>query len=189
MQLIDPGQIPMAVSVEEFRRAAHVDCDDDDTLIEAYLRAAQEVIEVATRRPLTERTVQIDLPRTCAFDVWWFPIAPVVEVLTFAAVSIAGDVDAAPDMPVIVRSFDEPQLAFSSSQSSWLQGYRHGVVTAKVGYAETKSPLALRQAIILLTKEWFDHGMALGDQGENDMSFAVKALIRQQRYRRPQEVC
>lgn len=192
MRLLGNDPLPLAVSIEEFARAAHVDGADDNDLIESYLRAAQEVVEVASRRPLTARGVEIefDLAEARGFQRWWFPIAPVSAVTSVTAVQpLVAETAIALDQVSVQRGHDEPQLWLTDAALAIADPCRAQSVSvqATVGYVDGQQPPALKQAIILIVKEWFDTGMALGEVSEDSLSFNVKALLKQQRYYRPRE--
>lgn len=192
MRLLGNDPLPLSVSVEDFGKAMPWIEVDDPLTIESYLRAAQEVVEVASRRPLTERAVEIefDLTQAHGFRRWWFPIAPVSAVTSVTAVQpLVAETAIALDQVSVERGYDEPQLwltdaALAIADPCSVQTVR---LEATVGYAAGKLPSALGQAIILIVKEWYDAGVAIGDLTEASVSFNVKALIKQQRYYRPRE--
>ncbi|MBL4761712.1 MAG: hypothetical protein JKY93_03320 [Gammaproteobacteria bacterium] len=192
MILIDPnGQgITPSVTFEEFTRATHVDGDDDRLSIEAYLLAAQGIVETGTRRPLTRRTMrfEFEIHRAGEFQAWFFPIAPVSEVLKVSAWSMDdGDVEIAPGEYALVRGFDEPKLCFSWSAMSDLSGAGLGKVEAEIGYDDSYNSGELKQAIILIAKEWYDQDVSIGEAEEFRLSFGSKSIIKQKRYYRPCE--
>lgn len=192
MRLLGNDPLPLAVSVEDFGKAMPWIEVDDPLTIESYLRAAQEVVEVASRHPLTERAVEIefDLAEAHGFRRWWFPIAPVSAVTSVMAIQpLVAETAIALDQVSVQRGHDEPQLwltdaALAIADPSKTQSVR---VEATVGYAEEKLPKGLARAIILIVKEWYDAGVSIGDLTEASVSFNVKALIKQQRYCRPRE--
>lgn len=192
MRLLGNDPLPLAVSVEDFGKAMPWIEVDDPLTIEGYLRAAQEVVEVASRRPLTERAVEIefDLAKAHGFRRWWFPIAPVSAITSVKAVQpLVAETAIALDQVSVQRGHDEPQLwltdaALAIAYPSRAQSVR---VEAAVGYAEGKLPKGLAHAIILIVKEWYDAGVSIGDLTEASVSFNIKALINQQRYYRPRE--
>ena len=192
MRLLGNDPLPLAVSVEEFGKAMPWIEVDDPLTIESYLRTAQEVVEVASRRPLTERAVEIefDLAEAHGFRRWWFPVAPVSAVTSVTAVQpLVAETAIALDQVDVHRGHDEPQLwltdaALAIADPSKAQSVR---VEATVGYAEGELPKGLAHAIILIVKEWYDAGVSIGDLTEASVSFNVKALIKQQRYYRPRE--
>ena len=192
MMLIDPVTNPItpAVDFAEFSRATHVDGGDDQVSIEAYLLAAQEVVETGMRRPLTRRTVQFEFDLACAgeFQEWFFPVAPVSSILKVSSwTGVTGDVEIAPGEYTLARGFDEPKLCFSWVAMSELSGAQTVKVEAEIGYDVSFIPATSKQAIILIAKEWFDQGIGIGDAGEAHLSFGSKNLIKQNRYYRPCE--
>lgn len=189
MKYIGADPLVLAVTKAEFKRAVHIiDSEtDDDTLIDAYLGAAIEVVEVACRRPMLSRPVEFMAPAG-DWTNWWFPVAP---VLTFDRISYI-DAGAWVDLPTadfkVITEFDEPILVVP-------EGFRSGVVgcdalriQATVGHTGATFPLAMKQAVILLVKEWFEAGIAVDDAVVAKLSFGIHTLIKQRRYARPCEV-
>ncbi|MBI6628330.1 head-tail connector protein [Pontibaca salina] len=186
MKYIGAGAVPNVVSATEFRRAipsAEI-CPDDDALIEMYLNAAQEVVSYASGRPLApgeyEFTVQGYWRR------WWFPCAPVSAITGLDVMGVDGDWQEQPlDDIQLVNGAMEPQLVLPVGWGGFHDSTGEIRVQAVVGH-ETP-PLALKQAIILLAKEWLEAGLAVGEVELPKLAFGITSLIRQRRYMRPRE--
>lgn len=184
------GEVPMAVSVAAFKRAVHIieGVTDDDALIDDLLRAAQDTVETATRRPMSVRTVVIEY-RGAGWRRWWFPVAPVVSV---QAVSVQQEDGSFLPLPStdwrLEMAADEPCLVFAEGIEPQGALVR---VECTVGHAEGTAPRQLAQAVVLLAKEWMDAGIAIeaGQAGAGaPMGFGVRSLMRQVRYVRPAEL-
>jgi len=182
------GGVPEAVSVSMFKRATHFSGgdQDDDLSLAAYLSAAQEVVETASRRPIGARSVRFEaalIGDGAQTLRWWFPVAP-VEALTKVQGLVGGvwqDLDRS-----LVRfefGYDEPQFVMPSGFLS--SGETALAIEATVGADGDARTAALKQAIILITKGWFEAGIAVEDMSEPRLSFGAKALINQARYCRP----
>lgn len=167
MRVITPP-LALPVTPDEFRNAVHIDAAENDDAITLLLGAAVDVIETATRRVIMPQTVAFVLP-ACAWSRWWVPVAPVISLV------------GAPEGYTLDAAHDEPQvLRASGAEAAELQ--------VRVGYSEPAAiPAALRQAIILLAKEWHDAGVSIDAAGAENakLSFGVMRLIRQRRYQRP----
>lgn len=192
MRLLGDTPASLAVTVEEFERAMPwIESDDFELTIEAFLQAAQEVVEVASNRPLTTRDVELEFPIVDGFCRWWLPVAPVSAVTSVIAIEPLGD-DATIDNAEVSlqRGHDEPCLWFSDAalEIANVCAAKSVRVQATVGYDDGMAPTALKRAIILLVREWYDAGVSMGDLNETKVSFGVKALIKQQRYVRPGEL-
>ncbi|WP_226550845.1 head-tail connector protein [Celeribacter naphthalenivorans] len=184
MQVIG-GEVPSAVSVADFKRATHFSGgdQDDDLSLAAYLMAAQEVVETASGRPIGARSVRFEVPIQAGCLRWWFPVAP-VSALSKVQGLIGGawadlDVSAAR----VEFGHDEPQFVMSTGFLS--AGQTAIAVEATVGIDGGAREKALKQAVILIAKSWFEAGIAVEDFSEAKMSFGAKALIKQARYKRP----
>lgn len=168
MRVIDPVALP--VSLVEFKRAVHVDAEADDLLIADLLAAAAEVVETAAGRAMAPRLVAFETPAGY-WSRWYFPIAPVIDLVEASDASV-----------LLQRGFDEPALQRAPAE---------GAVTlqARCGYADPdRIPRGLRQAVILIAREWYEAGFSSGEATPPPLSFGVQRLIRQARYRRPAEV-
>ncbi len=190
MKYIGADPIALAVTNDEFKRAVHIiDTEtDDDALIDAYIGAAIEVIETACRRPMLPRPVEFMAPAG-NWTNWWLPVAPVISFDKISYIDAAGAwVDLTLANFTVITNFDEPILVLP-------EGFRSGVVgndalriQATVGYEGATYPLAMKQAVILLVKEWFEAGIAVDDAVVAKLSFGIHSLIKQRRYTRPCEV-
>jgi uncharacterized phiE125 gp8 family phage protein len=181
------SEIGAAVTPEEFRRAIHLEEPADDLTIAGYLAAAQEVIETACRRPLLPRDVIIET-RYLGGSCWWFPVAPVqtltgIEVLERDGTWAERDTD---DV-VLASAFDQPKILFGEATLADMRDGAPIRVTASVGYLAGELRKGMCQAIIMLTKEWYDAGIALEQTDALKVSFGVERLIKQNRYKRPAE--
>jgi len=190
MKLISPVPVIPAVTVADLKRAVHVDGVDDDTLLASYISAAQEVVEIAAWRPLRARLLQFefDLNTDCDFTKWWFPVAPVANIVQVETWSVAtGNTIIGLSEFALSGAYDEPKMHMSHVAVSAMVAMDSVQVQADVGYAANDVPETLKQAIILIVKEWFDQGVGIGALKETNLSFAAKNLIKQNKYTRPQE--
>ncbi|PCJ75529.1 MAG: hypothetical protein COA53_06440 [Rhodobacteraceae bacterium] len=190
MKYIGADPLTLAVTEAEFKRAVHIiDTEtDDDVLIKAYLGAAIEVIETACRRLMLSRPVEFMAPAGY-WTNWWFPVAPVIALDKVSYIDAAGawaDLTTA-DFKVITE-FDEPILVVPEGFRSSVVGNKALRIQATVGYVDATYPLAMKQAVILLVKEWFEAGIAVDDAVVAKLSFGIHTLIKQRRYARPCEV-
>lgn len=193
MQFVGTGPLTPAVTVAEFKRAVHIEQDiyDDDPLIAGLIAAAEDVVATAANCPLSVGVYRFDLPAG-AWSRWWFPCAPVVAFLSIEVRDSLGVWSELQNSGFsLLSGYDEPQLVAPADWSGF-DGLVSGVrVSARCGAVSTDlSTRSLRQAVILLAKEWFEEGLNVeGTAQTRRLSFGVRALINQKRYRRPQEVC
>ena len=196
MRLLGNDQPPLALSVKEFERAAPwIEMDDHYSTIEQYLKAAQEVIETASRRVLTPRAVAFDFELTdrLDFSCWWFPVAPVTEVSEVqVAAPFSTPATFTSDDFHLVSGLSEPRLLLSDAIRAEICKSEAGTMSVKatVGHAAPKvAPIkGLTNAMILVIKEWFDAGVSIGELSEIKGAFNAKALVKQSRYVRPKVV-
>ena len=180
------GDAPaLAVSVAEYRRATgFIEADAEaDLLIESYLRAAQSVVEAGTNRPLGLRSVRLSFAARPGLLRWWFPCAPVAEVTGVKLIQGDGETTVAlPDLGLRMLQ-DEPQILFPLGTVTG--GPAVIEIEASVG-ADAVDP-RLRQAIILIAKEWRDAGIAVDQPEVARLSYGARNLMKQARYQRPAE--
>ncbi|WP_066706956.1 hypothetical protein [Celeribacter ethanolicus] len=179
------GGVPEAVSVSEFKRATHFSGgdQDDDLSLAAYLMAAQEVVETASGRPIGVRSVRFEVPIQSGCTRWWFPVAPVAALTKIQGLvaGVWGNLD--PGAVHVEFGHDEPQLVMPAGFLS--SGEDAIAVEATVGADVGAREKALKQAVILIAKSWFEAGISVEEFSEAQMSFGARALIRQARYKRP----
>ncbi|MCI5096653.1 MAG: hypothetical protein MRY77_10100 [Rhodobacteraceae bacterium] len=190
MRVIEAGEIASGVTLEAFKHSVHLSMEDmdDDAALLLSLSAAEQAVAVATGRPLTPRAVEFIVPLG-AWRQWWFPVLPVVELIGLAVDDGAGYWLDKPMAGAWVRqSHDEPQLVLSAAWDGHKAGAELLRVQARVGGPNPTTDAQVRQAVILLAKEWFEAGIAIDQQDAPRLSFGVHRLIRQVRYRRPVEV-
>ena len=190
MRVIEEGQIPAGVTLRDFKRSVHIAAEDldDDAALSLVLETAESVVATATGRPLTPRSVEF-IVTGGAWIRWWFPVLPVVD-LTGLAISdgIGGWLDQPLAGAWVQQAHDEPQLVLGSSWAG--RSVRGDLlrVQATVGGADVPTLARLRQAVFLLAKEWFEAGIAVDGEQPPQLSFGVRLLMKQARYRRPCEV-
>ena len=180
------GTIPQAVSVAEFKRALHVMVDDtdDDTLFDALLIAAQDVVETGTNRPMTPRTAVLTC-RSLGYRRWFPPVAPVTEITAVAWNDAGAWVELGLVGVHLEQHHDTPQIVFP-------EGYFDGVsdgaelrVTAQIGPDAVDRKLA--QAVMLVASDWYEAGIEPDKDQRTTVSFGSRALMKQNRYLRPCE--
>ncbi|MDB6177932.1 hypothetical protein PAF17_10510 [Paracoccus sp. Z330] len=148
----------------------HIPFDPDaEHRIQSLIEAATAVVEAATNRPMMRREVEIELP-ACAWSVFWLPCAPVISLR---------DANGAE----LVSAFNEPRIRRGT--------YAGETIVAEVGYEHKgRIPQQMRQAVILLVKEWLETEISVGDRYDAPvLSFGFQRLVKQVKYSRPQVLC
>lgn len=175
---------PQAVTKDEFKRAVHIVEEDDDVLIDAYLQAAQDVVETGTNHPLTLRNVEIAI-RAGMGVRWWIPCSPVEEVSSIEWQEGATWHALDHSSVVLETAFDEPQLVLPSGFWAGVPDGASVRVRMLVGFEAAPKPL--KQAVILIANDWLKAGIDPEHDGYTKVSFGCRALMRQAAYKRPQE--
>ncbi|PYE80819.1 head-tail connector protein [Pseudoroseicyclus aestuarii] len=171
------------VEAEAFFAAVHLaDPDESDAaVVRDTLAAAAELIGSAANRPLGEHRVIFSVPARSG--TWWFPCAPVLGINEVTIQRADGAWVPFANWRLL-DDFSEPRLRIGATgqrADALLQ------VNARVGYDDGTVPPSLKQAVILLAKDWYEAGIAVEARDETALAFGVKALIRKHRYLRPRE--
>ncbi|GAB5433930.1 MAG: phage gp6-like head-tail connector protein [Epibacterium sp.] len=190
MRVIEQGEIPAGVALADFKRSVHIAAEDleDDAALALLLEAAEATVASATGRPLTPRSVEFIVTRG-SWTRWWFPVLPVADLTALAISDGAGGWLEQPlEGAWLQQSHDEPQLVIGGDWAGRAISGDLLRVQATVGGADAPTLARLRQAIFLLAKEWFEAGIAVDGEQPPQLSFGVRLLMKQARYRRPCEV-
>ncbi|OIQ32309.1 MAG: hypothetical protein BM562_05420 [Alphaproteobacteria bacterium MedPE-SWcel] len=190
MRVIEAGEIPAGVAVADFKRSVHIAAEDidDDGALQLVLETAEATVATATGRPLTPRAVEFIVTRG-SWGRWWFPVLPVADLTALAISDGAGGwIDQPLAGAWVQQAHDEPQLVLGADWAGRIVPGDLLRVQAVVGGADVPTLARLRQAIFLLAKEWFEAGIAIDGAQPPQLSFGVRLLMKQVRYRRPCEV-
>lgn len=173
------------ITAADFKRSVHMlEAEtDDDALITDLIAAAVAVVETGTAHPMAAADYQFDLPggRWCQ---WWFPVRPANDL---TSVEVQGSDGTWSELDLegayVLTGYDEPRLVLTETLSSEICTARAARVTANVGGAPVRQQ---RQAVLMMVKEWRDAGIALEGVEPAKVSFRIRDLMDQVRYRRPQ---
>jgi uncharacterized phiE125 gp8 family phage protein len=157
-----PVSVTVAPATEPLDRDAdvkpqiRVDGTDEDDLLDLYISAAREFVEVYTGTKLVSQTV---LMQGSSFDdLWALPVAPVVSVSSVKYLDTTG-AEQTLDTSVYesVLTGLDPHIRTKIDQS-WpsIRTASDAVrVTAVCGYASLPAPI--KHAMLLMISSWFDN--------------------------------
>lgn len=188
MMLTEVTPVPqVALPVEEMKdhlRMGSGFADDglQDGLIETYLRAALTAIEGRIGKMLFQRRFLWEL------ECWReeeqaLPVSPVSAVESVTLVDAAGgEVVVAPTAYRLVKDLHRPRLAGTGTALPTIpgDGAVKVVFDAGFGAAWTDIPVDLRQAVLLLATEFYEHRHDDGAQAAG-LPFGVVTLIERWR--------
>jgi uncharacterized phiE125 gp8 family phage protein len=188
MMLTEETPVPsLALPVEEMKdhlRMGSGFSDDglQDGLIEAYLRAALGAIEGRIGKMLFQRRF------LWVLDCWRdeeqaLPVAPVSGIVSVTLVDAAGGEVVVPlGAYRLVKDLHRPRLAGKGTALPTIpsEGMVKVVFDAGFGVAWTDIPVDLRQAVLLLAGEYYEHRHDDGAQAAG-LPFGVVTLIERWR--------
>ncbi|WP_333817433.1 head-tail connector protein [Tabrizicola sp.] len=188
MMLTEETQVPLAaLPVEEMKdhlRMGSGFADDglQDGLIETYLRAALAAIEGRIGKMLFQRRF------LWVLECWRdeeqaLPVAPVTGVVSVTLVDAAGGEVLVPGAVYrLVKDLHRPRLAGKGSALPTIPSGGSARVVFEVGFgaAWTDIPVDLRQAVLLLAGEFYEHRHDDGAQAAG-LPFGVVTLIERWR--------
>ena len=188
MMLTEETPVPsLALPVEEMKdhlRMGSGFADDglQDGLIDTYLRAALAAIEGRIGKMLFQRRFLWVL-ECWREDEQAMPVAPVSSVVSVTLVDAAGgEVVVAPTAYRLVKDLHRPRLAGKGTVLPTIpsDGAVKVVFDAGFGAAWTDIPVDLRQAVLLLAGEFYEHRHDDGSQAAG-LPFGVVTLIERWR--------
>ena len=166
------------VSLATARAHLRVLDDNEDALIESYIRAAREWVENYTGHILVRRT--IEQPFRNGFSTYFELFhRPVVSVASIGYTDTDGAAQTLADFAVTTGSY--PFRVYPDTQPS-IRTNSMVTVTYTAGYAEGEEPQALIQAMLLLIGHWHAHreSVVIGETA-NEVPMAVESLCNQYR--------
>lgn len=188
MMLTETTPVPsLALPVEEMKdhlRMGSGFADDglQDGLIEAYLRAAMAAIEGRIGKMLFQRRFLWVLE--CWRDAEQaLPVAPVAGIVSVTLVDAAGGEVVVPVGAYrLIPDLHRPRLAGKGTSLPTIpsEGLVKVVFDAGFGAAWTDIPVDLRQAVLLLAGEYYEHRHDDGAQAAG-LPFGVVTLIERWR--------
>lgn len=181
VRTVAPTETP--VSLVDMKLHLHVDRDDEDTLIQAYIDAATAHLDGYTGivgRALVTQTWRQDFE--CFRSCLRLPIGPVASVAGVTYYD-AANVSQTLATSVYDRFTDAlgSYLALKSGQQAWPSVYarRDAVsVTFVAGNAAADVPAPLRVAVMLLAANWYENREAVNVGNiTSEMPMGVSTLI------------
>lgn len=188
MMLTEETPVPAAaLPVEEMKHHLRLGSgfavdELQDGLIEAYLRAAMAVIEGRIGKMLYRRRFLWVLDRWRDVEQA-FPVSPVAGIVSLTLIDAAGGEILAPAGQYrLVPDLHRPRLAGRGGALPVIptEGMAKVVFEAGFGPGWTDVPVDLRQAVLLLASEYYEHRHDDGAQASG-LPFGVVTLIERWR--------
>lgn len=184
--LVPPAIEP--VTLDEAKLHLRVDNDDENTLIEALIKAAREYAEVFQNRAYITQTWELWLdnwPKWAEYPYFRLPRSPLQTVESIKYYDSDGGEHVVTDY--IVDDISEPARVIPAGDS-WpnvsLRKANGIAITFKAGYGDDAAsvPASIKQALLLLVGHWYENreNVVLG-AAVQEMPFAAKTLLWQER--------
>ncbi len=150
------------VSLSQAKAHLRVDVDDEDTLLTSLIAAARLHVEAYTQRVFITQTWSIYLDKWPQGQPLCLPISPiqsVTEINLFATDNTSVAVD--PTGYVVDALSAPPRILWRGAGSGPRPGRALNgieiIVIAGYGNDATQVPQPIRQAILMLIAQWFEH--------------------------------
>jgi len=158
------------ISTADMKLALRVDVSTEDALIDSYVKAARQKVEIDTRRALINQTWTLTLDKAPSNRApIWLPIAPVSAVTSIKSFSVA-DVESTVASTVYrLDTASLPARIVLKDGQSWPSDLRPEnalQVTFTAGYGAAGSnvtDVGLIQAVRLLTTYWYEQRIPVGE--------------------------
>lgn len=189
MMLTEETPVPsLALPVEEMKdhlRLGTGFADDglQDGLVETHLRAAMAAIEGRIGKMLFQRRFLWVLDCWRGGEEQALPVAPVLAIVSLTLVDALGDEVVVPATAYrLIPDMHRPRLAARGAALPTIpnDGLVKVLFEAGFGAAWTDVPVDLRQAVLLLAGEFYEHRHDDGAQGAG-LPFGVVTLIERWR--------
>ncbi|WP_225026574.1 head-tail connector protein [Xinfangfangia pollutisoli] len=189
MMLTEETAVPLAaLPMDELKAhlrlgAGFALAPDQDGLLESHLRAAMAAIEGRTAKVLIERRFRWELDDWRDAGEQALPVAPVGALISVTLRDAAGDeVTVAPEAYRLIADLHRPRIAGRgvALPSVPVEGAVALVFDAGFGPGWADVPADLRQAVLLLAAEFYEHRHDDGAAAPG-LPFGVVALIERWR--------
>lgn len=180
---VSSGVLPVEELKDHLRMGSGFTDDGlQDASIESYLRAALAAIEGRIGKMLFERRFLWEL-EAWREDEQALPVSPVSGIVSLTLVDVAGGEVVVPSGAYrLVKDLHRPRLAGRGTALPAIptEGAAKVVFDAGFGVAWTDIPVDLRQAVLLLAGEFYEHRHDDGAQTAG-LPFGVVTLIERWR--------
>ncbi|SHF50462.1 head-tail connector protein [Caloramator proteoclasticus] len=174
------GPVKEVITLEEAKSHLRIDGDDEDSLISSYIQAAREYAEIFTGRSFVEKTYEYITNPKEKYAYLELPMPPLVEVLEVSIVQnnnaklLNENIDY-----YILKGYDE-SLVYPSLERGWPKESleRTGGIKIKYRAGYSESPMAVKQAILILVAHFYENRENLTTKDYKEIPFGVSSLLR-----------
>ena len=164
------GPAAAVVPTSDAKAWLRIDHSDEDTLIASLVTRATNVVEHLTNRQLINASWTYQVDQFPHQDAIFFPIAPLVSVTSISYTDGDGASQTLGTSVYGVGTIRDPGRIFLKSGQEWpstLDQANVVTVVAVAGYGTSASdvPEGLKQAVLMLVANYFEHREAVDPRG------------------------
>ncbi len=165
------------LSWEDAKAQSRIDTDDEQTLVEGYIRAARAHVSERLHRQLCTATYELRLDQFPCGDVIELPIAPVQSVESVQFLDVSGQSQTFTEYHA--DCYSEPARIISSSWPATQCVPNAITITFCTGYGDPEDvPDGIKLAMLLLVDHWWSNRSAvITGTISKPMEFAVDSLL------------
>lgn len=165
----------LLVSVEDLKAHLRIEYDDEDSLLERYIRTAQANAEKITRSRLVEQTVEITMDGFDCGELVFHDVSPVRSVTSVNYIDDCGESKAL-DLTKyrLIPGLPSKLVPIARGRFPWVTTNGSVTVTAVVGYVTC--PPEIVQWIMLRAGDMYQNREASGEKTFETHSFVDSLL-------------
>lgn len=165
------------VSLDEMKAHLKLDHSNDDLMLSAFLIAARVHLENATKRHFITQSWRLELSIPAATSLS-LPVQPVQHVLSAALLSKTGDIVALDLADFRLQTHKSPATLQILGPNAWLPGNLLRI-DLETGFGPNKEdvPAPIRQAIKMLTAEWYERRLVADPATLPKLNAALTTLL------------
>jgi uncharacterized phiE125 gp8 family phage protein len=182
--LVPDAALPVAALKDQLRLGtAFAEVAEGDAYLRELLRAALAAVEGRTAKALVARAFRLTLEDWRRPDAQPLPVAPVIEVAEIRLLNRdGGEAVADPSLWRLVSDAHRPRIAATGAALPSVPAGGRAVVRFTAGFGSDWAavPVDLRQAVLMLAAQYYEHRQGAGAE-PGAMDFGVRALIERWR--------
>lgn len=175
MKIITPPST-LPVSVAEAKANGRIDHDAEDSLIEAYIRAALAFAEKYSGRAFEPQVVEVTLDAFPDAEIE-LPFGPVVSISNVTFTDADGDEQTVDSADYVVDTASRDGWLVPAYGASW-PSTMDTINAVRVRYvAGEGTPDDVKQAILLLVQHYYEHRATAAEKAVVNIPMGAQAIL------------